>query len=212
MHWPFLKSIRRQSASRRLGPPCRRFGLLDGMILVGFAAVGFAGFKAGLELYSEIDYQVQMSFEAVLLLATWLVLIYRLRRPRPSIRILTRQPGAVACFAVVVVHVILGFQASIMAIAPPMVLPAGVRVWPGPGLLIWWFLSSMNTPYGAVVLVCWALLVLGRRWRPELGWIDRLGRWIGWVWIIWLVSWPIYFAITNFDRASIILMVPPCFR
>jgi hypothetical protein len=125
MHWPLLRSMRTRSSSRRLGPPCRRFGLLDGMILVGVAAFGFAGFKAGLELYSEPYYQIPMSFEAVLLLATWLVLIYRLRRPRPSIRILTRQPGAVACFAVVVVHVVLGFQASIMAIAPPIVLPAG---------------------------------------------------------------------------------------
>ena len=35
------------------------------------------------------------------------------------------------------------------------------------------------------VAVGWGLLILGRRWRPEPGWIDGFGRALGYGWIGW---------------------------
>jgi hypothetical protein len=44
-----------------------------------------------------------------------------------------------------------------------------------------------NTPMeeivGAAVLGSWAALALGRRWRAEPSWVDRLGRCLGLIWI-----------------------------
>ncbi len=40
----------------------------------------------------------------------------------------------------------------------------------------------------SVIPITWLLLVLGRRWRPEPGWIDRAGRLLGWSWIVWMIS------------------------
>ena len=35
----------------------------------------------------------------------------------------------------------------------------------------------------AVLLSCWAILALGKRWSPEPTWIDRMGRFLGASWI-----------------------------
>jgi hypothetical protein len=184
---------RRAKRAARRGPPCRRFTLLDGMILVGVAAVGFAGYRAGLDLYSDWPLRVRMYVEAFLLLASWLVLIFRFRRPRPSIRLMTRQPGAVACFAVVAVQVVQGCDSLVTDLAGGNSISIS-----GVGSAIWFFLSDLFFVPAAVVLISWALLVAGRRWRPEPGWIDSLGRWVGWAWIVWLVAWPvIYFVIRD---------------
>jgi hypothetical protein len=37
---------------------------------------------------------------------------------------------------------------------------------------------------GLAVLASWMTLVLGRRWRPDPGWVDRLGRAVGVFWVV----------------------------
>src|SRR3954469_13856287 len=84
---------------------CRNFTLLDGMILVGGAAVGFTWVRSSNEpgIFIPNDRLLAIHAHAglLLMLASILILILRLRRPRPTLRRVARQPGAVACFAMV---------------------------------------------------------------------------------------------------------------
>jgi hypothetical protein len=192
-----MTSGRENLNRRRRGPPCRKFTLLDGMILIVVAAVGFAGYRSGLELASEWFYRIQMCVEAFLLLASWLVLIYRFRRPRPSIRHMTRQPGAMACFAIVAMQVVQVVQ-SLLAHQANQNHAFVADV----GLMIWFTLSEFGDSMAAVVPICWILLVAARRWRSEPGWIDALGRWIGWAWIAWLVIWPFLYWLAVREQVS----------
>ena len=50
---------------------------------------------------------------------------------------------------------------------------------------------------GALVTGVWLAQCLGRRWRPEAGWIDRLGRGLGFAWI---VSFAIVWCLMFFPR------------
>src|SRR5271170_2870218 len=92
---------RRAKRSARKGPPCRRFTLLDGMIFIVVAAVGFAGCRAvawakgGDFILIEAIVDV---FAFFLMLLSFLVLIFRLRKPRSPIRRIIWQPGTAACF------------------------------------------------------------------------------------------------------------------
>ena len=179
----------------RKAMPCRPFALLDALFLVGAAAVGFAGCRAEETRYSEWYYRVQMFFGFFLALASWLVLILRLRRPRPSIRLIARQPGAVACFGVAAVQLVQFAEslASSSAVGE-MGFVSGV------GPAIWTFFSGFDSSLAAVVPISWALLVANRRWRPEPGWIDRSGRLLGWTWIAWMVVWPIFYWLAIRDQ------------
>jgi hypothetical protein len=47
-----------------------------------------------------------------------------------------------------------------------------------------WYIYSL--PVGPAVAASWIALRLMRRWRPERGWIDRLGICIGWFWLIFM--------------------------
>ncbi len=89
--------------ARWRGPPCRRFTLLDGMILVAGSAVGTAGIL-GQWGDQTVEGWVNVADDVsgfLLMLASALLLILRLRGPRPTIRRIARQPGAAGCFAVV---------------------------------------------------------------------------------------------------------------
>ncbi len=100
-------------------------------------------------------------FEIFLLGMTPAFLLVRLRRPRPPIRALLRQPGAVAGLAI-----IFG------------------QVWVT-GWLHRLFFGRLNDPtvtaiaVGGTVALGWALLGLSRKREAESGWIDRLGRLLG---------------------------------
>lgn len=84
------------------------------------------------------------------------VAVARLRRPRPPIRELFRQPGFVAC------------------------------VSPFPAMLCCLVLSFAGLPQvvystilGSAAPLSWVVLIVTRKWRAEPGWIDRLGRIVG---------------------------------
>jgi hypothetical protein len=111
------------------------------------------------------------------------VLGLRLRRPRPGLRRLARQPGFVACTAAAIV---LGIRMANLASV------AGVITLDSPGSSFWGeifddgmrdSLGSIPSDVGCAVAVAWTIQGLGGRWRPEPSWIDRTGRVLGALWI-----------------------------
>jgi hypothetical protein len=62
-----------------------------------------------------------------------------------------------------------------------------------PLLQVQHFGDRLSAQAGGAVAAGWAILALGRRWRPERSWIDRLGAALGAYWILfgtiaWLAS------------------------
>lgn len=109
---------------------------------------------------------------AVLLPASLTVLALRLRRPRPRIWLIARQPGAIACIA------------STLALAGlAATLPLDLRTMGGltSPLLVAAF--YWPTAVGVVVLASWLILALSRRWRARGDWVDRAGMLVGVGWI-----------------------------
>ncbi len=89
-------------------------------------------------------------------------LIIRLRRPRPSFRDLVLQPGVVACEATLLGHGLTVSQALFEWLPEPL----------------YWAAVATSIP------LAWAALAMRGRWRPEPGWIDRLGRILGVCWVV----------------------------
>ena len=183
--------IGRRRRKRRPEPPCRAFTLGDAAIVVAGSALWMAAGRDELLRLAHREYHnfyMGFMFAGMTLnVAALTVLALRLRSPRPPLRRLARQPGAVACSGVVgqlIVHDILRY-------------PAFIKDWDSDfaGWLERWEWMLFHTDYfnhqsctAAVVPVLWLLLLAGGRWRPEPGWIDRAGRLVGWSWIAWLVA------------------------
>jgi hypothetical protein len=89
--------------------------------------------------------------------------LLRLRHPRPEPRLLIRQSGFVACM---------------MSIAAALTAFAIVG-------MDWFseFVLSLSLIRVVALLLLWIVLGLPP-WRPEASWIDRLGRAVGWGWIV----------------------------
>ncbi len=100
-------------------------------------------------------------------------LIIRLKRPRPPLRTLIHQPGFAACAA--------PFAFYLAA------LPLALLVSYGP--------ARQAIEIGGQVLLAaaaplaWVYLIATRRWGPEPSWIDRLGRFLG---VLWMVCLPVH--------------------
>jgi hypothetical protein len=97
----------------------------------------------------------------LLLVASLAFLVMRLRRPRPPLGPLVRQPGMV------------GLQAMWAGLLGSVILD-GHRFAPALGIL------ALAVPVPAA----WAALALTGRWSPEPGWIDRFGRALGVRWCL----------------------------
>jgi hypothetical protein len=174
----------RDGASRR-GMPCRRFGLLDGMILIAGMAVGmFLGVRADQDGFSHMSWSswLVMFSGCILMLSSVLMLILRLRQPRPPMRRVANQPGFVACFTMVTVGMVLLAGETIEETCFHW-FKGGWARWDWSGDLV--FLLGGNSVFSWPVVISWSLLLIGRRWRPERGWIDGIGRLIGYAWIAW---------------------------
>jgi hypothetical protein len=171
--------------------PPRKFGLLDAMILVFGLALGSGCTRIFLEFDSYLHVHPDASFSDVLeerfaraecylnLLILWLAslsaatLAIRLRRPRPSLRRLARQPGLVACAAAIAVGTLLGvFEATAYSIEGFLGLAN-----------LYENLISIFRYNGISVCIGWLVLAVCGAWRPERSWIDRLGRGLGVLWI-----------------------------
>jgi hypothetical protein len=132
---------------------------------------------------------------AVLVTWTPTVLLLRLRRPRPPLHRLARQPGFAAGLAgtaiVALGALTIGLIALVRVARRGMAVRAGVRLrstdpswWPPDSS--WWLgvVFHLGAVVGPAVIGAWLLLALSGRRRPSWGWLDLLGRALGIAWII----------------------------
>ena len=183
--------------SARQGTPCRRFTLLDGLLVIGTFALGFAGCR-GLSLFgnpfmpspSVSPWASELHAYAgfFLRLFSFLILVLRLRRTRPTLRRMACQPGVVACFTVAFLGLGLYANHQIEGMIAEHLMPAGGPEPETFEIRIWFFFNSVSDEFGYVVAVAWSLLALGGRWRSEPGWLDRSGRVVGLCWIAWGIA------------------------
>jgi hypothetical protein len=109
---------------------------------------------------SVLWYGVQVSV-LLILIVTPVFLLMRVRRPRPPLRALLRQPGTLAALAVTF----------------------GL-IWVT-GWLHLLFFGRINDgtvtaiAVGGTVALAWTCLALGRWWQAEPSWVDRMGRLLG---------------------------------
>jgi hypothetical protein len=103
---------------------------------------------------------------------TFAVLLMNLRRPRPRLWVLARQPGAVACGTAAVMLVL--EAASLPMTLSPM---GGLN---SPLLAASWY---WPTSVGAAVFVSWLILGFRGRWRVGSDWLSRAGAFVGLCWI-----------------------------
>jgi hypothetical protein len=182
-------------------PTCRPFTLGDAMILIITVALGLVVARFALVmmadalrsipyarlqkwddwwayLFGKNHFAVSFArlFNLVLLnFLTFLLpafLIIRIKPPRPPLHSLIRQPGFLACAApVAVLLVFLPLALINLAGAAGQVVGVAAQV-----LLV------------TAAPVAWLWLVVIRRWSPEPGWIDRLGRISGAAWAACLAA------------------------
>ena len=109
-------------------------------------------------------------------LIVWTIslLVLRLRRPRPELGLLWRQPGWCGCVAVV----------------------AGVAIGLAEEAVVEWPAPTVVVP--AAVVIAWLVLLLTRRWSAEASWIDRAGRCLGLAWIAMIPLFVVGFVIPFF--------------
>ena len=169
--------------------PTRRFGEMDGMILVAAMAVASASILPAVGFLLDLDEEgvgpalqsgtlPGLGFKATQPLAAALTvafLMIRLRRPRPRFPRLMRQPGMAA-----------GIAAASAIMVGALMIPAAFAlagVPPRWSLYRHWFLPIF-TAAGYAAGASWIVLALARVGRPEAGWIDRMGRALGLYWIV----------------------------
>ncbi len=170
--------------------PRRPPTVVDAMILVAGVAVGLALNRDDPKLwdrlsslpetwaYSWLWFLLAKSFALGLVPISLAYLVIRLRRPRPPLRRLILQPGTAACAAVVIVTALDVVAWSIYWRGDPARLTRIIhRYW-----------NLYGDRPALAVAVTWLGLWLSRRWRPEPGWIDRLGQAIGMMWIVLLLQ------------------------
>jgi hypothetical protein len=167
------------------GTTRRPFGLLDGLILLVPVAIGFALSRPRLAVASwdpfnewasrwrgiiDFNLNVASRFVSVAMLG---LLVVRLRHPRPGLRRLSRQPGTVACTAAALAMAAGGTIVGTMRIFRESRFSEGDASW-----------ITFEPWIAPAVMISWAALFLGRRWRAEPSWIDRAGRCCGCYWIV----------------------------
>jgi hypothetical protein len=175
--------------------PTRKFGLLDAMILIVAFAVGLAvhlrlfRFRQG-DWFDNKDLDEILNFlvRGITFASCWLAVltvaltVIGLRRPRPALRCLARQPGAVACWSVMLTTVLVIAPLLVLPTVGSYLLPEGsmmVDVW---DLLPDFFLFII--PVGAAVACSWTVGRLVGRWDDGGGWTERAGRGVGVGWLV----------------------------
>jgi hypothetical protein len=180
-------------------PGLRRFGIGDALVLMVALSISLERFRA-IHWFQSFPRTVAWCWQSILHLAelpwaalgqfqhdTWYTLfvsiidqlmlrtlcpvllglmvaqpILRLLRPRPPLAQIVRQSGFVTC---------------LMGIALVcMLLTLGEMWFSG-------FALTLGLTRAIILLMIWPLLGL-RPWHAERSWIDRLGRGVGWGWIV----------------------------
>jgi hypothetical protein len=105
--------------------------------------------------------------------AGWLIL--QLRQPRLRLRRLSRHPGFLACFSSVVVTLVSG--SLIWAISCSTT--SGTNGWLD--RVVW--AEMVSCQIGLAVLAGWACLAASGRCCLDAGWLDRVGQFMGLIWV-----------------------------
>jgi hypothetical protein len=180
----------------------RPFGLTDAMILVVAAVAALSvnrlnwpGFvqrwRHPVDAHDSIEHILDLVMPH-LAAGTIALLVIRLRSPRPPCRRLARQPGTVACMVGLAVLLAIACWLGMTAVTGrvPEFSEHATRagghsagsfpLFPFSGRS----LVAYGDRIGFAVAGAWLSLWLSGRWRAEPTWIDRLGRTVGWLWLL----------------------------
>ena len=172
----------------------RRFAIIDAMILIAASAVAFVLVRP--LIFGTLQTQppwARYLVAAVGVLVTWTptVFVLRLRRPRPTLHRLSRQPGFAAGLAGTAILFLGALTIGVLALIRES--RGGIAVRPGVRLPspdpAWWsgVVIHFGTVVGPAIIGVWLLLALSGRRRPTLSWLDLLGRAMGTAWIVLFV-------------------------
>jgi hypothetical protein len=108
--------------------------------------------------------------------------VIRLRKPRPRLRVMLRQPGAIAAVLALsslgyIGMLILG-RLAVRGIRGRAILPRALEY------VLRDFFSSSLFQAGPMIAGAWIALTLTGRLRRERGWIDGVGTLVGASWIL----------------------------
>jgi hypothetical protein len=190
-------------------PIHRRLTIVDGVVMTASMAVALSisrlytqvvlefpgwGLRPGMSLM-EVWYWVyrrncMLLVSSIILAAALLAL--RMRQPRPRFRRLMRQPGTVACWAIVFVVVLRGLgvlEGTVLArIAGlkwhQLVFDLDGIDWGYYPALVFSEAENVAPQMCLAVAVSWVLLLVSGQWRPEPSWIDRMGRALGMYYVL----------------------------
>jgi hypothetical protein len=190
------------------GAVARKLTVADAMLLVAALAIGLVwvdaskvaddNYRAILGPMSFVHEMVWTKLEktwaslrtdlpCIITLMTAL-LVVGLRRPRPDLPHLMRQPGFVACSGVAFALVIEIVRALIFTLRQ-IVRHDWVLEAHGHHHRFLWLEAMLPqvspVEVGLIVAAYWMALILGSRWRPQPQWLDRIGIAFGFFWIIW---------------------------
>jgi hypothetical protein len=178
----------------------RPLTLRDLVILVANTALALGAARyawtAASELYANTPFQGAGTVYAisafVAVQSVGLVPLF-LVNPRPRLRQLVRQPGAVVALTVAFTFAMIGLVESLVAIARCIFpSPLGVNRFQA----VWILSLSSPTLVGPCVTTSWALLLLIAGWRPQPNWLDRLGRVFGVSWMVLTVAFSIFWGMS----------------
>jgi hypothetical protein len=160
------------------------------MILVGATAIALTMMRLvdftppyrTTPLYDHIAFFIEKYLLPWLIALSWAMMAIRLRRPRPPMRRLWRQPGATASAMIVLTFVLVASQVVARIMTMPRAYLANMHKPWNQSTESYLFLLSFD---GSMLIAgAWATLALTRRMRREPGWIDGLGTAVGATWII----------------------------
>ena len=174
----------------------RKFTLVDAMVLIAATAIAFVPIRFMFRSYDQFSVNrsiaeddTLVAFVAVhhmllyialaLSLALW---ILRLRKPRPVLRRIFRQPGMAASTAAFMytIFVLIGFIVYCLYYLGihSRMLPD----WDDPMRIMEFWRIPLSW-IGNAVALAWMSLWLSGAWRSEASWIDRAGRGLGIYWV-----------------------------
>jgi hypothetical protein len=182
----------------------RKLTLADAMLLVAAVALGsFLARETNPNLTSAIAHikhdptpgmrqllSIEASLKVVVpFLAVWTpaLLLLRLRQPRPCLKRLARQPGAVAsAVATLAIAIVAVWILSLWAAGSRFMLSSDLA-----GAFL-----GYSSEISFAVAGGWSVLAFSGRWRSEPSWIDRTGRATGVAWIATVgLHWSKYFLV-----------------
>jgi hypothetical protein len=172
----------------------RKFTVLDAMVLIAATGIALAPIRylslhgRGLPLAAPYDWTIRSLYlfgsnlSALLLpfvlTGSMALGMLRLRKPRPPLRRIFRQPGMATCTAVLVSTLFFLAACLGLLLVGGDPVPIGyifehAEIYLKP---VWYAATGR---FGEVIAAVWIVLWLSRAWCSEPSWIDRAGRILG---------------------------------